>query len=400
MGWMTRVTLACGSCLACITASLAAAPPTPVSTAVAPAFSFDTILGKKLYSVDGSAVTLTALEGTLIRETNAAGGAMKKTSFHFLTDQLGTVTDLAEPNKPLGVFRIDKRDAIIQYADGGFEAMFVSPEGGLLVQSKTPQQPQTCMAWYPEGHTFSVDERKEAVAQYASRLGIPENSNKENVPHTAGLPCGIRTDWAATPASEKTPFALAGSGETVVAVSAGLPLLATTPDAPAFSSALAIAPSNRTLAATSRTAANAGTAGMGAPPMIMLPPTSNRATPEQFEQLRRAREGVTLAPEGASKCLSVESERGFRGFRNYCAYPVQFAYCVVGRRLGADSCQYGAVHGSSEPWGFSTIGDSPLNAGNIPIELRWIGCRGRAADVLPRLEQIDPPSGHCVAVAR
>jgi hypothetical protein len=81
-------------------AAFAAAPQTPLSTAAAPTFSFDTILGKKLVSVDGSAVTLTALEGTLIRETIAANGALRKTSFHFITNQLGTVTDLADPASP------------------------------------------------------------------------------------------------------------------------------------------------------------------------------------------------------------------------------------------------------------------------------------------------------------
>jgi hypothetical protein len=297
----------------------------------------------------------------------------------------------------MGVFRIGARDVAIQYADGGYEAMFVSPEGGLLTQTRTSQQAEACSAWYPEGHVFSMDERKEAVTQYASRLGIAESASKEVAVRKAGTGCGIRTDWAAPAETEKKPLALGGSGETVVAAALGVPLLATSPGAPAFSSALAVAQSNRTSSGTAKPSADAGAAATGSPPVVMLPPTGNRATPEQFEQLRSARNGATLAPDGASKCLSVESERGYRGFRNYCAYPVQYAYCVVGRRLGPDSCQYGAVQGSTEPWGFSALGDRPLTAGSVPIELRWIGCRGRNGDVLPRLEQIDPPSGHCVA---
>jgi hypothetical protein len=395
MGCITRATLAAGCSLFYIAQSFAAAPQAPTLAGATPAFSFDTVLGKKLLSVDGSMVTLTAQEGTLVRETNAANGALKKTSFNFITDQLGTVLDLADPTKPLGVFRIGKRDAIIQYADGGSETMFVSPEGGLLMQIRTPQQAETCAAWYPEGHVFSMEERKEAVAQYATRLGLAEG-----VPRKSSTACGIRTDSAATQETDKKPLALAGSAETVAAAAIGVPLLATSPGAPAFSSALAAAQTKRSTESDATNAVEAANLANSPPGVVMLPQSANAATPDQLAQLRRARDGIVVAPVAASRCLSVESERGYRGFRNYCAYPVQYAYCVVGRMLGPDSCQYGAVLGSTDPWGFSALGDSPLTAGRMPIELRWIGCRGRTGDVLPRLEKLDPPTGHCVAVAR
>lgn len=394
MGWMIRSALAASVAVAVITGALAAAPQTSNLPPQAASPSLDAIVGKKLISIDGSAVTLTALEGTLVRETIAANGAMQKMSFHFLTNQLGTVTDLRDPNKPLGVFRMGKRDVAIQYADGGYEAMLVNAEGGLVVESRTPQASAVCSAWYPEGHVFSMDERKEAVAQFANRLGVAEGS-KEAIVRKASPACAIRGDLAIAPDSEGKPLALGGSGETLVPAGLGLAVAATAPNgtssnAPAFASALAVAQSNRSADSKPKQppeASTAGTGGLGGS-IVMLPQT---ATPPQ-----RGRDALT--PEGASKCLSVESERGYRGFRNYCAYPVQFAYCVVSRRLEPASCQYGAVQGSTEAWGFSAIGDGPLNVATTPIELRWIACRGRSGDVLPRLEQIDPPSGHCVAV--
>jgi len=78
MGCITRATLAAGCSLFYIAQSFAAAPQAPTLAGATPAFSFDTVLGKKLLSVDGSMVTLTAQEGTLVRETNAANGALKR----------------------------------------------------------------------------------------------------------------------------------------------------------------------------------------------------------------------------------------------------------------------------------------------------------------------------------
>jgi hypothetical protein len=382
-----------------MTGSFAAAPQTSNVPPAALSPSLDTILGKKLVSIDGSAVTLTALEGALTRETTAANGAIRRTSFHFITDQLGTVLDQRDPNKPLGVFRMGKRDVAVQYADGGFETMYVNDEGGLLVETKAAKDTVLCSVWYPEGHVFSLEERKEAVAQYASRLGVDESGNKEAAARKSDPACGTRGVSSTIAQAGKKPLIPGGGGENVVAVGLGLPALAASPNAPAFASALAIAQPARNADGAAKETPETGALGTRGPAAVP-PQTDSRAAPGQLAQSGRLRDSMVLAPEGASKCLSVESERGYRGFRNYCAYPVQFAYCVVGRRLEPASCQYGAVQGATEPWGFSAISDRPTSPGNTSVELRWIACRGRTGDVLPRLEQIDPPSGHCVSVTR
>lgn len=397
MGWIIRFTLAVCVTIAAIAASFAAGLPTPSSTHAASSPSLDAIAGKKLISIDGSTVTLTTAEGTLTRETIGANGAIRRTNFHFLTEQLGTVSDLPNPNKAVGVFRMGKRDVTIQYADGGFEEMFVNDEGGLLVETKGPQNAALCTAWYPEGHVFSMEDRKEALSQYASRLGIAENSEKIGPARSTGPACVAPGDPATKAADvEKTSLASGTMKGSALALGLGLPLAAS-PSASEAPPTFAVAQAAHTIDEAAQAALQAGAPGTRAS-VPTLPQTAGRASGEQFTQSRQPRGGFASAPEGASKCLSVESERGYRGFRNYCAFPVQFAYCVVGRTLESASCQYGAVQGSTEPWGFTAIGDRPLTIATMPIEMRWIACRGRSGDVLPRLEQIDPPSGHCVAV--
>jgi hypothetical protein len=397
MGWIIRTALAAGVAAVGIAASSAAIAQAPRPPATAPSnSSLDSIAGKKLVSIDGSAVTLTAVEGGLMRETTAANGAMRRTRFQFITASLGTVTDPADPNEPLGVFRIGKGELAIQYADGGVETMVVESGDRLLVATRAPETIASCVAWYPEGHVFSLEERKEAVAQYASRLGVAGNGDKESRPRSADPSCIAHGDLATASQPEKNALARDGTGQSLAALGLAAPALAALPNTAGI---VALTTAERADEASRNASREFGATGVRVSGPLSTQPGS-RAAPEQLTQSRRPSGEFSLVPDGASKCLSVESERGYRGFRNYCAYPVQFAYCVIGRKLQPDSCQYGAVQGSTEAWGFSEVGDRPLSAGNTPIELRWIACRGRAGDVLPRLERIDPPSGRCVSVTR
>jgi hypothetical protein len=99
---------------------------------------------------------------------------------------------------------------------------------------------------------------------------------------------------------------------------------------------------------------------------------------------------------GASGCLWVESDGSHWGFRNKCEYTVQFAYCLMsGGQLA--SCQDGALTGSVSANGFGAlIVDQSLKETDVSHEFRWVACQGGAGEVIPRLEQINPPSGRCV----
>jgi hypothetical protein len=104
------------------------------------------------------------------------------------------------------------------------------------------------------------------------------------------------------------------------------------------------------------------------------------------------------APEqkGASSCLSVESDGSHWGFRNHCGYTVQFAYCLLaGTQLA--SCRDGSVAGSVAGMGFGAlVADESLKETDAKHEFRWVACQGGAGEVIPHLDQIDPPSGRCV----
>src|SRR5262249_50491066 len=149
----------------------AAAPP-----AAAP--SIEGVMGKKLISVEGSVIALSASEGRLTREITAPNGTVQRTTFRFISERLGTVMDPRDGSKAAGVFRIGSGDINIQYADGGSETLVVHSEGGISSETKAPQSGSYCTLWYPEGHVFSLEERKLALAQYANRLGLADGDKK------------------------------------------------------------------------------------------------------------------------------------------------------------------------------------------------------------------------------
>ena len=84
------------------------------------------------------------------------------------------------------------------------------------------------------------------------------------------------------------------------------------------------------------------------------------------------------------------------GFRNHCGYDVQFAYCLMqGNQLA--SCHDGAVAGSVAANGFGAlVADESLKETDAKHDFRWVACQGGAGEVIPRLDQIEPPSGRCV----
>jgi hypothetical protein len=99
----------------------------------------------------------------------------------------------------------------------------------------------------------------------------------------------------------------------------------------------------------------------------------------------------------ASDCLSVESNGTHWGFRNNCVTDIQFAYCV---KNGADrltACSNSAVPGSVAAHGFtSLIADLSLKDPSASHAFRWVACLGGAGEVVPRLDQSDPPMGRCL----
>ena len=101
--------------------------------------------------------------------------------------------------------------------------------------------------------------------------------------------------------------------------------------------------------------------------------------------------------KGASSCLSIESDGSHWGFRNHCGYTVQFVYCQMNEIGQPASCKDGTVPGSVSPNGFGAlVADQSLKESDVEHDFRWVACQGGAGEVIPRLEQAEPPVGRCV----
>jgi hypothetical protein len=100
---------------------------------------------------------------------------------------------------------------------------------------------------------------------------------------------------------------------------------------------------------------------------------------------------------GASTCLSVESDGMHWGFRNHCGYSIQYAYCQMSGTDQLASCRDGTLSGSVAGNGFGTlVADESLKEKDAVHDFRWVACQGGAGEVIPRLDQTNPPSGRCV----
>ncbi|HXJ00573.1 MAG TPA: hypothetical protein VNH44_05075 [Micropepsaceae bacterium] len=353
--------------------------PAPPKEDAAAAPTIDSVVGKKLVSIDGSVIALTASEGGLAREIVASNGAVQRTALRFINDRLGTVSDSRDANKVIGVFRMSGEIIEIQYADGNSETVLANTSGGISIESRSGTGQPYCTAWYPEGHMFSLDDRKAALAQYASKLGLAESGDKKSdVPPRSGCslaPAAHVMDAHAEAMPPAHPAVLASAG--------------------VAASAKATAPKTSDVAAAAGHAIDVRTSEVH--PIDPVPTVAEPTPPPQVVASLGANQAA-LAPatRGASSCLSVDSDGSHWGFRNHCAYTVQFAYCLTSASALA-SCQDGAIAGSVAGNGFGAlVADESLKETDAAHDFRWVACQGGAGEVIPRLDQTDPPSGRCV----
>ena len=444
MSWTTRSALA-AVCIAGATGICAAqtanpAPATPPSDSPAAAASaqsepsaapsFDGMVGKKMTAIDGSTISLTPAEGGIAREIVSANGGIKRTYFAFINEKLGTVADANDVRRVTGVFRRIESGIEIEYADGSTEKLALNPGGGLTLETAGAAE-AACVSWYPEGHSYSLEERKAALDAFAVKLGLADTVNRSaksdcgvkavQSPETrttteprntvavaeAGAGAGVgKVKLSAGPAN-KSENSGAGAGK--LASEPGKPLLAIRP----VSGAAPAAPPIPTPAPRGVLTAS------GKAPGLITPSTAAIAAEAQAIEVRKSEvhpidpEPVaatkpqmlasatppdSIAPDehGASSCLSVESNGMHWGFRNHCGYDVQFAYCLMGGTQLA-SCHDGAVAGSVAANGFGAlVADESLKETDARHDFRWVACQGGAGEVIPHLDRTDPPSGRCV----
>ncbi|HYM18678.1 MAG TPA: hypothetical protein VEU06_08950 [Micropepsaceae bacterium] len=434
--------------------------------------SLEAVMGKRLVSIDGSIISLSLSEEGLVRQITAANGAIQKTAFTFISERLGTVADSADTNKIVAVFRATETALEIEFADGTSELLLANSFGGISIESTSAVKDTYCTTWYPDGHVFSVDERKAALAQYAMRLGLGDSAQKTAA---TGAPCGsapVRLIEAAAPKDVAKTEAKADATKYDAAKADPAPTPSAAPPAPAGTrgrrgAALRpVAPKQTVLAeikpvevrnseihpvpedvapasppdtaakqvvaaldtpaqttpgaapAAAYDAAKAAPATPPSAPDAKAPdykpeakapdykPADSKAPETKAPQVVASLEkppAVTAAPpaktdqKGASSCLSIESDGSHWGFRNHCGYTVQFAYCQMNGVGQPASCKDGTVPGSVSPNGFGAlVADQSLKESDVEHDFRWVACQGGAGEVIPRLEQTEPPVGRCV----
>lgn len=362
--------------------------------------SFDDMVGHKLTAIDGSSISLNAASGGFAREIVSPSGAIERTYFAFINDKLGTVADASDIRKVTGVFRRAGSGIQIDYADGSTETLALNPGGGLTLQA-TSSGSTSCTSWYPEGHMFSLDERKAALAAFAVKLGLsdaagsaPKSNCGAPVPAMDAKPV---TTPAAIPEAPKPITGTVQPAQETSIAAAVVPATTGVGALPTVGKLLEpIAPATTAKLAAKAAAPETQSVEVRNSEIHLIDPVpGNDAKPQV---LASATPPTSIAPDqhGASACLSVESDGSHWGFRNHCGYTVQFAYCLMGSNQLV-SCRDGAVAGSVAGNGFGAlVADESLKETDAKHDFRWVACQGGAGEVIPHLDQLDPPSGRCV----
>jgi hypothetical protein len=347
----------------------------PIAPAILPLHDF---VGKTLTAVDGSTIALDQNEGGLTRVVTLPTGVAQQTSFAFMSERIGTVSS---ESAAIGLFRANGDEIDTNYIDGKTEIMKSASDGGILLTSRSPDGNSACTAWYPEGHVFSQDEKRAAVEEYASRLGVNENSapKKHHVVRAGAQSCGgaFLTNVAAAgqaPPPQQSLLGSAAPGDVPSGMQA-IPVRDSTVhliDAPYEPSAAPqpIQDVNFSVSAAS-------------PHAAALPP----ASPPPAAQ----------TPANVSQCLSVTNNGGYWGFQNRCGTAIQFAYCEMSDANPLTACHHTSVSGSVAANGFSAlVNAASLSQQGADHEFRWMACDGGAGEVVPHLDSVDPPSGRCL----
>lgn len=358
-------------------------------------YPLNDLLDQNLVAVDGSVLSLGATEGGLTRTVSASGGPEEQLTFAFVSDRIGTVSD---DSSAIGVFRAASNEIDTDYANGDSETMKRAAGGGLLIALHAHDGTLACTSWYPPGHTFTQEEKRIAVQEYARRLGIGDvpSPKKRRTQQSANQSCGgAYLTNAASADSDPSPTPKPASGIAAVqprhspASPAGAAAAAGTStsglqnipvrDAPVHMIDAPFDPGE-----SAAVVQNAKfTPGMGRTPFVAPPPVSGGP-------------GV-VEPTNAAECLSVASDGQYLGFRNSCTKAVQFSYCEMSTVNPLTSCNRTSVSGSVAASGFSPlVNDESLSGQSAARQFRWMACAGGAGEVIAHLDSIEPPGGRCM----
>jgi len=373
-----------------VNAPAAASPvPAPIpSPAGGPAAPFGAVSGKTLTGVDGSSATLNLIEGGMELRMASVDANTRRVAFTFMTDRMGTVVeDQASPNagsSVSGFFRLTDQGMEIHYADGRSAKLSPNSDGGLQLEQGRDTG-VSCRAWYPPGHAFNEAEKKMALNAYAEKLGLPS--------------AGGETGTGCSPAAKHADNRADGFVPVAMATSAASPPPAAASPARAKRLAAAKKPARSyqigeyqplkslepVAVKTSEVHLVDSSAVTGPAAAIMAPSAGGAAPGDKMD---------------ASRCLKVDSNGIYWGFRNSCDFAVQFAYCMAGGSDSLTACGRNVTVssvGSVAANGFGVLmADTSLKEQDAAHNFRWIACGGGAGEVMAHLDHAEPPAGRCV----
>ncbi len=397
------------------TQSAVAGEPGPAQTVSLPSLAADgpawlgSMAGEKLVAIDGSTLTLAPTEGGLSLALISQTGTAQKSSFAFLSDKLGTISDDADAGHVTGFFRETDTGLEAQFADGRTETLAANIAGGISVTMHANAGDSACTSWYPADHVFSAAERKAAVDAYAAKLGVAQHAKKAapiaavcvpaiKVVKNKIAPSAAQSIIVTThPDTAHPPLATDISAK-VSSTPALIPVVVRASDvhlidgpAPAAMAAGLVVPAVSVGAPVTQPQPNVLQTAQPAP---AAPQTSATA---QTGTAQTAAASPMPAGSGASDCLSVESDGANIGFRNHCSYGVQFAYCLQRASDPTAACDAGTKTGTVTANGFEPVLlNANIKTSDAEHDFRWVACSGNTGDVVAHLDHAEPPAGRCV----
>ena len=361
--------------LTCLGAGAALADDTPNT---APNW-IKTVADQKLEAVDGSSVTVSPTPNGMSLSVTSPTGDTRKNVYVLMSDKLGTVSDGADGSHLVGVFRATDNGFAAQFADGHSETLALNAAGGLSLTLASAQNGQVCMAWYPQGHSFSEAERRAAVAEYAQRLGLSDVKAPPHA-HSCDIPPPATTKTAALPAHQPHPQRGAANSAVLVPVIVRTSVVHAI-DAPRASPvAVAAIPAPVTT------------------PHLPTVSMSSMIIPVSAQSPAQTASADAVEPgHGASGCLSVDTNGSDLGFQNQCGFSVTFSYCLQKADDPSLVCDTGSRAGDVAANGFvPLLPGTNIKSADAEHEFRWVGCTGAAGTVVAHLDHSDPPAGRCV----
>ena len=358
--------------------------------------------GEKLVAVDGSTLTLSASEGGLAIALISQNGIAQRTSLAFMSDRLGTISDDADAGHVTGFFRETDNGLEAQFGDGRTESLVANTAGGISLTIRDAAGGATCTSWYPADHVFSAAERKAALDAYAAHLGLEQKTKRRSHAASVCVP-GIRVvKNKISPRAAQGMITVSHPDTTHVGgprQSLSMPISAKSSMAPSLVPVIVRASDVHLIDAPT---ANVVKASLAVPTAIGAPTIQSA----QIVQPQPAPPAVAVPEQtaslvpvgtGASDCLTVESDGANLGFRNHCAYGVQFAYCLQRASDAAAACDAGTKTGAVSANAFAAVLlDTNIRTADADHDFRWVACSGNTGDVVPHLDRSDPPVGRCV----